>query len=187
MGVMPEQSIVRTVDYAVSRGAGRFAALIPNGEYGRRAEVALTQRVSGRGGQLVATERYDRGNTSIVSAAERLRARGGFDTVLIPDGVRLSAMAAGSLKTAGTDLPRLLGTELWSGDDDLTRASALRGAWFSAVSDTRYRQFVTSGTSAGRARASTGVTSSRSSGPRISLLPSAIARCAALPAPVAVS
>ena len=144
MGTMPEQSIVRTVDYAVARGARRFAALIPNAEYGRRAEAALADRVSGRGGVVVATERYDRGNTSIVSAAERLRARGGFDTVLIADGVRLSAMAAGSLKTAGADLPRLLGTELWSGDDDLTRASALNGAWFSAVSDARYRQFVSS-------------------------------------------
>ena len=141
MGTMPEQSIVRTVDYAVARGARRFAALIPNAEYGRRAEAALADRVSGRGGVVVATERYDRGNTSIVSAAERLRARGGFDTVLIADGVRLSAMAAGSLKTAGADLPRLLGTELWSGDDDRTRASAWTGAWFSAVSDASYRQF----------------------------------------------
>src|SRR5690606_3178599 len=106
--------------------------------------IALTDRVSARGGVLVATERYDRGNTSIVSAAERLKARGGFDTVLIADGVRLSAMAAGALKDAGDDLPRLLGTELWSGDDGLARASALRGAWFSAVSDGRFRQFVTS-------------------------------------------
>lgn len=144
MGVMPEQSIARTVDYAMSRGNRRFAVLVPNGEYGRRAEVALTDRVSARGGVLVATERYDRGNTSIVSAAERLRSRGGFDAVLIADGVRLSAMAAGSLKAPGDDRPQILGTELWSGDDDLARASALRGAWFSAVSDARYRQFVTS-------------------------------------------
>jgi branched-chain amino acid transport system substrate-binding protein len=144
MGVMPEQSIARVVDYSVARGAGRFAVLIPNGEYGRRAEVAFADRIAARGGVMAATERYDRGNTSIVSAAERLRARGGFDTVLIADGVRLSAMAAGSLKSAGTELPRLLGTELWSGDDDVTRASALRGAWFAAVSDGRYRQFVTS-------------------------------------------
>ena len=144
MGVIPEQSINRTVDYAVSRGARRFAAIVPNGEYGRRAEIALSNRVSARGGALAVTERYDRGNTSIVSAAERLKARGGFDTVLIADGVRLSAMAAGTLKAAGAASPVILGTELWSGDDDLTRATGLRGAWFSAVSDGRYRQFVTS-------------------------------------------
>lgn len=144
MGVIPEQSIARTVDYAISRGARRFAAIIPNGEYGRRTEIALTDRVSARGGVLAAIERYDRGNTSIVSAAERLRAQGGFDTVLIADGVRLSAMAAASLKQTGDTLPSILGTELWSGDDDLARAAALRGAWFSAVSDSRYRQFVNS-------------------------------------------
>ena len=144
LGVIPEQSIVRTVDYAMANGSRRFAALVPNGEYGRRAEIALTDRISAQGGVLVATERYDRGNTSIVSAAERLRARGGFDTVLIADGVRLSAMAAGALKDAGDSLPKLLGTELWSGDDGLARASSLRGAWFSAVSDARYRQFLNS-------------------------------------------
>jgi ABC-type branched-subunit amino acid transport system substrate-binding protein len=144
MGVMPEQSIARTIDYAVSKGASRFAAIVPNGEYGRRAEAALRDRVSGRGGVLVATERYDRGNTSIVSAAERLRARGGFDTVLIAEGARLSAIAASALKDSGAGLPRILGTELWSGEDEVTRAAALRGVWFSAVSDARYRQFVSS-------------------------------------------
>ncbi|MGX7895236.1 penicillin-binding protein activator [Tsuneonella sp. HG222] len=144
MGVIPEQSVVRTVDYAIGKGARRFVALVPNGEYGRRTEIALTQRLGAAGGVLVATERYDRGNTSIVSAAERLKSRGGYDAVLIADGVRLSAMAAGTLKAAGAAQPMILGTELWSGDDSLARASALRGAWFSALSDTRYRQFVNS-------------------------------------------
>jgi hypothetical protein len=142
--MIPEQSIARTVDYSIARGNRRFVALVPNGEYGRRAEIALADRVSSGGGVLVATERYDRGNTSIISAAERLNARGGFDAVLVADGVRLSAMAAGALKDPGATLPAILGTELWNGDDDLARASALRGAWFSAVSDGRYRQFVTS-------------------------------------------
>lgn len=141
LGMVPEQSIARTVDYATSKGSRKFAAIVPNGEYGRRAEIALADRVSATGGVLVATERYDRGNTSIVSAAERLRVKGGYDTVLVADGARLSAMAAGSLKKAGDALPRLLGTELWSGEDDIAKASALRGAWFAAVSDNRYAQF----------------------------------------------
>jgi len=33
---------------------------------------------------------------------------------------------------------------LWSGESSVTRASALRGAWFSAVSDGRYKRFVDS-------------------------------------------
>ena len=102
MGMMPEQSIDRTVDYAIAKGARRFAAhraqrriRPPRGDGVGRA------RFRPRGGMLVATERYDRGNTSIISAAERLKAHGGFDTVLIADGARLSAMAAGDAQAGG--------------------------------------------------------------------------------------
>lgn len=144
LGVVPEQSIDRTVGYALAHGAKRFAAIVPNGDYGRHAQAALAARVAAGGGTLVATETYDRGNTSVISAAERLRAKGGFDTVLIADGARLSAIAAGALKTAGAALPRLLGTELWSGEEDVAKASALRGAWFSSVSDSRYGRFASS-------------------------------------------
>jgi len=142
MGHVPEQSITRTVAYASQHGSRRFAALVPNGEYGRRAADALTLAVAGVGGTLIATERYDRGNTSIVSAAERLKAAGGFDTVLLADGERLSALAASTLRAGATT--QLLGTELWSGEASLASTSSLRGAWFSAVSDARYRQFVSS-------------------------------------------
>lgn len=141
MGVVPQQSIDRTVDYALAHGSKRFAALVPNGEYGHRAEVALANRVAAKGGMLVATEHYERGNTSIISAAERLKAKDGYDTVLVGDGARLSAIAASSLKKAGSALPRLLGTELWGGEEDIRRASALRGAWFSTVSEARYGRF----------------------------------------------
>ena len=76
-------------------------------------------------------------------AAERLKARGGYDAVLIAEGSRLSAMAAGALKEGGVQVA-ILGTELWSGEASLASSAAMRGSWFSAVSDTRYRQFVTS-------------------------------------------
>jgi hypothetical protein len=128
----------------MSKGSKRFAAIVPNGDYGRHAQAALAARVAAGGGVLVATETYDRGNTSVISAAERLRAKGGFDTVLIADGARLSAIAAGALKTAGAALPHLLGTELWSGEEDVAKATALRGAWFSSVSDARYGRFASS-------------------------------------------
>jgi len=143
MGHSPEQSITRTVAYASQQGARRFAALMPNGDYGTRASAAYSQAVAGVGGTLVATERYDRGNTSIVSAAERLKARGNIDAVLIAEGSRLSTMAATTLKAGGTQV-FLLGTDLWSGESALANSTPMRGAWFSAVSDARYRQFVTS-------------------------------------------
>ena len=142
MGHTPEQSIARTVAFARSQGSQRFAAIVPDGDYGVRAAQAFSQAVTRAGGTLVATEKFDRSNTSIISAAERLKARGGFDAVLIADGVRLSVMAAGRLREGAQT--KLLGTELWSNEPSLAGTAALRGALFSAVSDGRFRQFATS-------------------------------------------
>ena len=144
MGHIPEQSIMRTVEYARERGSQNFAIIAPDGEYGTRAEEAMRRAVSTYGGTVIWTERYARGNTSVVSAAERLKVHGGFDTVLIADGPRLAAQAAGVLSPGGDGATQLLGTELWSGEGSVTRASALQGALFSAVSDERYKRFVDS-------------------------------------------
>jgi ABC-type branched-subunit amino acid transport system substrate-binding protein len=144
LGVEPEQSIGRTVEYAAAHGSRRFAAIVPEGEYGDRAANALSNRVAATGGVLVDIEKYPRGASTIVSAANRLKAKGGYDTVLIADGSRLSAIGAAQLKKAGSALPKLLGTELWSGEEDVARAAALRGAWFAAVSDGRWGRFASS-------------------------------------------
>lgn len=140
MGNVPEQSIDRTVRYARAQGAGRFAALIPAGEYGERVSGAVLDAVRSSGGTMVAMENYDRSAPALAAAVRRLNTRGPFDAVLIADGGRIALQAAPLLKPRGTG-PRILGTELWSGEAEVARAPALRGAWFSAVSDTRYRQF----------------------------------------------
>jgi branched-chain amino acid transport system substrate-binding protein len=141
MGQAPEQSIERTVDYARKHGGSRFAAIVPDGEYGDRAAAAFRTAVLHTGGTLAGIETYERGNTSIVSAATRLQQHGGFDTVLIADGTRLAAQAAGVLRPRGAGATKILGTELWSGESDVTRVAGLRGAWFSAVSDGRFKRF----------------------------------------------
>lgn len=138
MGQMPEQSISRTVRHARSKGAQGFAVLAPSGEYGQRAEAALKAAVARHGGRYAGAESYARGNTSIVSAAQRLKSRGGYDSVLIADGARLAAQGAAQLKAPNV---RILGTELWSGEASIARTPALSGAVFSAVSDGRYQRF----------------------------------------------
>lgn len=140
MGSIPAQSIARSVRYARSRGVTRFAALIPDGEYGERAAAAFRTAVAQSGGVAGPIQTYARGNTSVVSAARRLKADGRFDAVLIADGGRIAALAAPVLR-AGKAPVRLIGTELWSGDGAVTASPALAGAWFSAVSDARFRQF----------------------------------------------
>jgi len=144
MGHVPEQSILRTVRYARGRGSNAFAALVPSGDYGSRSYVALQQALTEYGGRLIGAERYSRGNTSIVSAAQRLRSTGGYDTVLIADGARLAVQAAAELKRSGAEGTQLLGTELWSGEATLTRAGTVNGAIFSAVSDNRFKRFADS-------------------------------------------
>lgn len=141
MGQMPEQSIARTVRYVRGKGAQNFAVLAPGGEYGQRAEAALRTSVARNGGRLVAAESYARGNTSVVSAAQRLKAKGGYDSVLVADGGRLSAQGAAQLRAPNV---RILGTELWSGEAAVARSPALNGAVFSAISDTRYKRFADS-------------------------------------------
>ncbi|WP_333604917.1 penicillin-binding protein activator [Novosphingobium sp.] len=142
MGNLPGQSINRTVNYARSQGISAFGALIPRGEYGDRASSALLQAVRSSGGTVVAMEPYDRSAASISAAAGRIKAKGGYGALLIADGGSLSIKAATAFRTGGgTTNVRLLGTELWGGERELAASPALKGAWFSTVSDQRFGQF----------------------------------------------
>ena len=144
LGTSSANAIDRVVAYAHSRGVNRFALLAPKGSYGSRAAAAYSAAVKAVGGTLVTSQSYDRSNSSIVSAATRLRTRGGYDAVLIADSGKYAALAAPQLKTAGAAAPRILGTELWSGELVLSRTPALRGAWFAALSDARFGRFAQS-------------------------------------------
>ena len=143
MGHIPEQSVARSVAWAARDGATRFAGLLPAGEYGRRAEAALVAAAQAAGGEVVARERYSRGNTSVVSAAQRLRQQGGYDTVLLADSAQLATRAAREVRGAEPGV-RLIGTELLGGEAAVTRADAMTGLIFSAVSDERFRRFAES-------------------------------------------
>lgn len=144
MSTVPEASLARTVKYAASTGSKRFALLAPKGEYGQRAAAAYAEAVKAAGGTLVQTQTYDRSNTSVISAAQRLKAKGGFDAVLLADNARFAVQAAAQLKAPGAALPRLLGPELWNGEATVYGSAAMRGALFSAISDGRFKTFAES-------------------------------------------
>lgn len=144
LGTVPANSIGRTVAHAASRGLRRFAVLLPQSSFGQRTNAAYAEAVRLNGGTLVASESYARSNTSVISAARRLRAKGGFDAVLIADDARFAALAAPNLKATSAAAPRILGPDIWSGESVIGSTAALRGSWYSAVSDTRFRQFADS-------------------------------------------
>lgn len=144
LGTVPGNAIGRTVRHAYAQGARRFAVLAPQSDFGQRTSAAYAEAVRLSGGTLVASESYTRTNTSVISAARRLRARGGVDAVLIADDARFAALAAPNLKAAGAAAPRILGPDTWSGESVIGSTPALRGAWYAAVSDARFRQFADS-------------------------------------------
>ncbi|MFO1256429.1 MAG: penicillin-binding protein activator [Sphingomonadaceae bacterium] len=144
LGTSSDNSIERVVEYAHAHGVNRFALLAPKGTFGTRATATYAAAVQAAGGTLVNTQTYDRGNKSIVSAATRLKARGGYDAVLIADSGKYAALAAPQLKSAGATSPRILGTDLWSGELAISKTPALRGAWFAALSDQRFARFAES-------------------------------------------
>ncbi|MEM6586232.1 MAG: penicillin-binding protein activator, partial [Pseudomonadota bacterium] len=144
LGYMPEQSVKRTVDYARSQGSNQFAILAPDNTYGNRAYEAFRAALRSAGGNFVARETYSTGNTSIISAAQRLRTAGGYDTVLIADRGSRAAAPARELKREGAEGTRILGTERWSGEASVVRSDILAGAMYSSVSERRLLPFVNS-------------------------------------------
>ncbi|EJL30345.1 penicillin-binding protein activator, partial [Novosphingobium sp. AP12] len=90
MGNLPGQSVTRTVEYARAQGVSSFAALVPRGDYGDRTSAALLSAVRAGGGSVIALEPYDRSAASIATAAQRIKAKGGFNALLIADSGSLS-------------------------------------------------------------------------------------------------
>ena len=142
MGFNPGQSIDRVVNFARSRGAMRFAALIPSGVYGGRAGASLTESVEGSRGQLTAIESYDRTAASLRAAATRLNSRSRHDAILFADAAGTVVQAIPIVRQASPQ-PRILGTELWANETNIGGNAGLRGAWFAAPSDANYGAFRT--------------------------------------------
>ncbi|MFC3053684.1 penicillin-binding protein activator [Kordiimonas pumila] len=72
MGFMPESEVKRVVDYARKLGRRNFAALIPDGRYGNKVNVAYGEAVSDSGGSVVAIESYPRVAAALFDPVKRL-------------------------------------------------------------------------------------------------------------------
>ncbi|MFZ4110642.1 MAG: penicillin-binding protein activator [Polymorphobacter sp.] len=169
LGFQPGQSIARSIAYARSRGIERFAALVPTGIYGQRAQTAFVRAVDAVGGRSTALVTYTRDLAKMQAAARSVtafdsRARANGAAAIRADGsvaqvsggttpVPFQALLiADSGSVAGQFLPALakfgappgsvtlIGTELWNNEPGIARAAALKGAIFAAVPDERFRK-----------------------------------------------
>lgn len=141
LGFNPAQSINRVVAYARGQNADRFAALVPDGAYGRRAGQAMVLAVEGGGGRMAAMETYGAAQPMRL-AVTRLNADGGYDAVLIADAARNAGTAAAMVRGAAPGA-KILGTELWKTESNLGATQALRGAWYASVADARFNELRT--------------------------------------------
>ena len=166
LGLQPGQSIARTINYARSRGIERFAALVPAGVYGQRAQTAFVRAVTAAGGRSTAVVPYTRDPAKMAAAARSVTAwdarnKAGKPTIR-PDGTVAAPKAAplpfqalliaDSGSVAAQFMPALIklgvtpgtaivmGTELWNNEPRLGSIAALRGALFSSIADDRFRK-----------------------------------------------
>jgi ABC-type branched-subunit amino acid transport system substrate-binding protein len=136
MGFTPEQSIERVVEYARSRGIDRFGALVPRGVYGGRASAAVIAAVEQNGGRMVGMQEYDRSAAGVKAAIAKLQGQGSYDAILIADSGHSAASVATLVRAGPSKSARVLGTELWAAESDLSQLASLHGAWFASASDT---------------------------------------------------
>lgn len=172
MGFQPGAAIGRVVAYAKSRGIERFAALVPQGAYGQRAQLAFVKAVNDAGGKSTAVVSYARDPAKLAAAAAqvtnyeaRVRASGKpqiradgtvarvagalapvpFQGLLIADSGAAAARFLPSLARYGAAPGQvvILGTELWNNEPGLARVPALKGALYATVADARFNSLAT--------------------------------------------
>ncbi len=141
LGHLPDQSVTRSVSYAKSKGLNRFGAIVPTSVYGQRAAANFTRAVRDVGGVLVSIQEVDGSAASIDAATRRMQTAGPVDAVLVADTGKSALNIIPSIRSHGMKNARILGTELWNIDGSLAGSAAMRGAWFSSVSDGYFRTF----------------------------------------------
>lgn len=70
LGFVPQQQVDAVIDYAVSEGLFRYAALVPNDAYGRAVVAAFRQAAREREAEIVRVEYYDPAATDFSGPAK---------------------------------------------------------------------------------------------------------------------
>lgn len=135
LGITPDQQVDRLVGYAVAQGRSRFAALLPDTEFGNALARALMKAAAARG-LAVPTAQFHARGADAVGAALRALAGGAatppYDVLLLGDTGTALAEVVAALPAASVAAPavQLVGPALWaalaSGSDQVP------GGWYAA-------------------------------------------------------
>lgn len=72
LGLPPMQPIARVITYAAAHGLTRFAALVPDGNFGRRVAEDISSAAAHAGGVVTRVESYRPGQQAMTEAVRRL-------------------------------------------------------------------------------------------------------------------
>jgi ABC-type branched-subunit amino acid transport system substrate-binding protein len=139
MSFLPEQEIERIVAFAASRGKRRFAALLPDDEYGRVVEPVFRRAVERNNGIVQAVSRYPLEANAMLSPvraiADEIRqsedTAAPIDALLIAGGAEVLPQIDPILTYSGINSTRvqLLGTGGWD-YPNAGRNPALARGWY---------------------------------------------------------
>lgn len=151
MSFLPEQEIDRIVGYAASQGKRRFAALLPDDDYGRVVEAAFRRAVERSGGIVLTLARYPPEANAMLSPVKALAdeikqaadSSAPVDALLIAGGAEALPQIDPILTYAGLGGGRvqLLGTGGWD-YPDAGRNPALVGGWYPGSDPQGWTDFV---------------------------------------------
>lgn len=143
LSFMPGQEVSRVVSYAVSKGRGKFVALVPQTAYGQLVEEAFRTAVAQSGREVVAVQTYQP-NPQALEPAVKAVAKMGFDTIFLPEGGTMLRSLGPILTIKGVDSRKVkfIGTGLWD-DPAVAGEPSLHGGWFAVPPQEQRINFIT--------------------------------------------
>ena len=141
------RDIPRILNYAISNGKRRFAALIPKTAYGNIVEASFKKTLNKVGGEVVAVERYPLDANAMLDPVKRISEfakdeTNPIDALLIPGGPETLPTLAPLIPYFEIDTKKvqLLGTGQWD-YANIGREKPLFGGWFPAPAPGGWRDF----------------------------------------------
>lgn len=135
------QDVPRIVAYAASQGKRNFAALVPEGAYGKIVEAAFRDAVQASGGRVIAVHSFPINANGMldpvkkIAEAAKTSAQAGapLDALFVPAGQDALPIIAPLLPYNDIDTRqvKLLGSSDWD-FQNVGREAALMGGWFAA-------------------------------------------------------
>ncbi len=135
-GFSPQEQTARVVNYSLSVGKSRIAALVPDSALGTMVLDSARATLAAQGIALVREVKYSSQGIGIDEAANALLAQHAspdFDALLLPEGgpalgTMLRALGSRGMNSSNV---QLLGTGIWD-DAALIRRAPLEGAWLAS-------------------------------------------------------